>query len=74
MIYPETIKVNGSVFDRKLLSHLKNVVDEDNSMNLWEKEIYDFILEWFSPNESVLVQDLDDLSEIYYQVLRNIFS
>ena len=25
-------------------------------------------------NESVLVQDLDDLSEIYYQVLRNIFS
>jgi len=25
-------------------------------------------------NESVLVQDLDDLSEIYYQVLKNIFS
>ena len=25
-------------------------------------------------NESVLIQDLDDLSEIYYQVLRNIFS
>ena len=25
-------------------------------------------------NESVLVQDLNDLSEIYYQVLRNIFS
>mgnify|MGYP003688685683 CR=1 FL=1 len=25
-------------------------------------------------NESVLVQDLDDLSKIYYQVLRNIFS
>ena len=24
-------------------------------------------------NESVLIQDLDDLSEIYYQVLRNIF-
>ena len=27
-----------------------------------------------SINESVLVQDLDDLSEIYYQVLKNIFS
>ena len=56
MIYPESIKINGSVFDKKILYHLKKVVDEDKSMNLWEKEIYDFILEWFSPTESVLVQ------------------